>query len=52
MRILPAAVVTIYRAPRRILVSDTDEGGEKRALIEDLQCLVRAYASGVLRDHV
>lgn len=42
----------IYQAPRRILVSDTDEGAEKRALIEDLQSLVRAYASGVLREHV
>lgn len=43
---------TIYQAPRRILVSDTDEGIEKRALIEDLQALVDAYASGQLRERV
>ena len=40
----------IYAAPRRILVGDTDEGVETRALIGDLQLLVEAYHQGVLRE--
>lgn len=42
----------IYTAPQRILVRDTDEGQEKRALILDLQRLVAAYQSGLLREKV
>ena len=33
----------IYTAPSRIMVRDTDEGGRKLALIQDLSALVQAY---------
>ncbi len=41
----------IYTAPSRLLVADTDEGEEKRALIEDLKLLVRAYQTGLIREN-
>ncbi len=40
----------IYTAPRRILIGDTDEGQEHRAVIEDLQALAEAYANGLIRE--
>lgn len=40
----------IYTAPRRILIADTDEGQEQRAVIEDLQALAEAYANGLIRE--
>ena len=42
----------IYVAPQRILVRDTDEGTEKRALISDLEHLLDAYQAGLLREQV
>lgn len=42
----------VYTAPQRILVRDTDEGKAKRALIADLQRLVRAYQTGQIRERV
>ncbi len=42
----------IYTTPRRLLVADTDEGREKRDLIEDLKLLVRAYRTGELRENL
>lgn len=42
----------IYTAPHRLLVEDTDEGREKRALIEDLKLLVAAYRTGRIRENV
>ena len=42
----------IYVAPQRILVRDTDEGAEKRALISDLEHLLDAYQAGLLREQV
>ena len=43
---------SIYTAPQRILVRDTDEGGRKQALIRDLTALVEAYQSGVIAQGV
>ncbi len=40
----------IYTAPRRLLVGDTDEGAERRRLIEDLSALAEAYRSGQLPE--
>ena len=42
----------IYVAPQRILVRDTDEGAEKRALISDLEHLLDAYQAGLLREQM
>ena len=42
----------IYVAPQRILVRDTDEGAEKRALISDLEHLLDAYQVGLLREQM
>lgn len=38
----------IYTAPSRIMVRDTDEGGRKLALIQDLSALVQAYRIGAV----
>ena len=42
----------IYTAPRRILVGDTDDGQQKKALIRDLRRLVKAYQDGTLRENI
>ena len=41
---------TVYLAPRRLLISDTDEGKKLAERIEDLKKLLKAYRAGVIRE--
>lgn len=43
---------TIYTAPNRILIADTDAGREKAALIGDLRQLIAAFRSGMVQEKV
>ena len=41
---------TVYAAPRRLQVADTDEGAEVRQQMEDLKRLTQAFSLGLVRE--